>query len=129
MRKFLTTGCILECTMGVGRAPFIADEMPGAPKELGLTVATILACKPMANIPTFGLCNSQANPATLAATVAASGVPTPGPCIPVPAPWMPPALSTDVVGLKLAMADSKSLCAYGGMISATKVVPGPGSGT
>lgn len=129
MRKFLTTGCLLECSMGIGKAPFIADELPGAPKESGLTVATIVQCKPMMNIPTFGMCNSLANPITAAATAAAQGVLTPGACVPVPTPWVPGALSANMIGLPLALADAKSACAYGGLIGATKIVPGPGSAT
>ena len=64
MPKLLTSGLPLETTMGVAKVPFIATETPGAPKELGLTVATILQCVPMVNIPSFGTCTSLANPMT-----------------------------------------------------------------
>jgi hypothetical protein len=44
------------------------------------------------NITTFGMCNSPANPAVIAATAAALGVFTPAPCVPATvAPWEPPA--------------------------------------
>ena len=52
--------------------------------------ATIMAFKPMANIPGFGACMSPMNPQVIAATAAALGVFTPQPCIPVTtSPWAP----------------------------------------
>ena len=49
--------------------------------------ANIMGHIPLANIMTFGMCISPTNPAFVAATAAALGVPTPVPCIPAtPAP-------------------------------------------
>ena len=84
----------------------------------GMPVATIMDNKPMANIPPFGMCTSQLNPATAAATSAALGTPTPGPCTPIiPAPWTPGS-STVMVGNKPALTSNSScMCTAGGTIS------------
>ncbi len=58
----------------------------------GMPVANIMDHIPLLNIPTFGLCQSPANPVVAAATAAALGVLTPMPCIPATAsPWIPAA--------------------------------------
>jgi hypothetical protein len=126
----MTTGCLLECTMGLTPAPFKADELPGAPKELGMTAATIVQIIPGHNIPIFGMCMSPMNPTTASLTTAAQGVLTPGPCTPLPvAPWAPPSLTTNHFGIPLAVIDSKLACSYGGMIQAKKLVPGTAKAT
>jgi hypothetical protein len=70
------------------------------------------------NIPSFGLCNSAANPQVAAATVAANGVATAQPCIPVfVSQWTPAADGSQVDGR--AAIDNASLCdcSWGGTIS------------
>ena len=66
---------------------------------------------------TFGMCSNPANPAVIAATAAALGVPTPAPCVPViPTPWMPGCPTVLVCGKPLLNNTSKLMCAYGGVI-------------
>jgi hypothetical protein len=74
---------------------------------------------PMANIPTFGMCMSLANPMVAAATAAALGVLTPMPCIPLTAPWAPGVPTVLVRSAPALDAASKCTCAYGGQISIT----------
>jgi hypothetical protein len=87
----------------------------------GQPIATIMDYTPMANIPSFGMCTTQSNPAVAAATAAALGTPTPAPCAPViAAPWAPGS-STLMVGNKPALTSSSScMCLWGGKISITK---------
>jgi hypothetical protein len=84
----------------------------------GMPVATIMDNKPMANIPPFGMCTSQLNPATAAATSAALGTPTPGPCTPIiPAPWTPGSATVSVGNKPALTSDSSCMCTAGGKIS------------
>ena len=124
MPQLLTTGCLLECTMGLTPAPFVADELPGAPAELGMTVGTIAQFVPMKNIPSFGTCKSPMNPTTATLTAAAQGVLTPGPCMPAGIPWTPPSATANHFGVPLATIMSKCACGFGGVIQARKLVPG-----
>lgn len=71
-------------------APALPHGVYGGPPPTLL--ANVNDHLPMANISSFGLCVSPANPAVVAATAAASGVFTPAPCVPATAaPWLPPA--------------------------------------
>jgi hypothetical protein len=123
MSKLLTTGCLLECTMGLAPTPFNADPLPGVPVENGMQAATIMQFTMGKNIAPFGTCKSPANPTTAALTAAASGALTPGPCTPMGMPWAPPSVTTSYNGIPLATIDSKCACAYGGMIQAKKLMP------
>ena len=74
---------------------------------------------PMVNILSFGACMSPGNPAFVAATTAALGVPTPVPCLPVtPAPWITGAVSPPVILDGMPALDNVSTlqCAMGGVI-------------
>jgi hypothetical protein len=130
MPQFLTTGTVLECSMGAAPVPFIADELPGAPKETGLTCATIIQMVPMKNVMTFGMCKSLANPTVASATAAAQGVLTPMPCVPATAaPWMPPSATAKHLGIPLATAQSVCACSFGGMIKVSQALPAAGKTT
>ncbi|MEO8272606.1 MAG: DUF4280 domain-containing protein [Chloroflexota bacterium] len=119
MSEIVVSKATLACTMAMppGTSTFVV--LPAALVDSGgMPVATIMDNKPMANIPPFGMCKSQLNPATAAATSAALGTPTPGPCTPViPAPWAPGS-PTVTVGNKPALtASSTCMCTAGGTIS------------
>ncbi len=119
MSELVVNNATLACTMALppGTSTFVV--LPTALVNAGGNpIATIMDNKPMANIPPFGMCTSQLNPATAAATSAALGTPTPGPCTPViPAPWTPGS-STVTVGNKPALtASSQCMCTAGGTIS------------
>lgn len=126
MSEFLTTGTLIECNMGVLKIPFIADDLPGAPKENGLPVATMTQVVTGKNIASFGMCNSIANPAVVAATAAAQGVKTPAPCMPFGTAWLPPSFTAKYLGLPLARADAVCACALGGVIKVTQALPAIG---
>jgi len=87
----------------------------------GPQAANIMDCVPMANIPTFGMCMSPANPMVIAATAAALGVLTPMPCIPVTAPWAPGMPTILLEGMPALDSSSKCLCCWGGEITAVTV--------
>ncbi len=126
MPQFLTTTALLECSMGAAPTPFVADELPAAPKDLGLTAGTITQIVPGKNITPFGMCRSPANPAVASATAAAQGVLTPMPCTPtVVAPWAPPSACVKHMGVPLATASSICACAFGGMVKVSQAMPGP----
>ena len=126
MPKPLTTGTMLKCSMGLAPSVFVADPLPGAPMVMGaMPVATTTQLTP-ANIPPFGMCKSQANPAVASATAAAQGVLTPMPCTPVvAAPWVPPSTIAKINGLPVATVSSKCMCSFGGEISVQNPVQGP----
>ena len=78
-------------------------------------MANIMDNKPMVNILPFGMCQCLANP-----QVAALGVLTPMPCIPmITAPWTPGSLKTLVKGQPGLTNSSKLMCNWGGVIQFT----------
>lgn len=122
MSEIVVDKATLACTMALPPGTSTLTVLPVALVDHGgMPVATIMDNKPMVNIPPFGMCKSQLNPATAAATSAALGTPTPGPCMPViPAPWAPGS-PTVTVGNKPALtASSSCMCTAGGKISVNK---------
>jgi hypothetical protein len=80
-------------------------------KDLGVTMNFV----PFMNIPNFGNCTSPANPMVIAAL----GVPQP--CIPVPVmPWAPGSKKVKVTKMPELTDDSKTMCAWAGVIQMTK---------
>jgi hypothetical protein len=118
MPKLVVTGALMQCTMGVAPASFIA--IPTGPPVTGTKkpAGTIMDNKPMANVPTFGMCKSLANPTVATATAAALGTLTPMPCVPVTvAPWAPGATKV-MINNKPALHDGcKLMCNWAGTIS------------
>lgn len=107
-------GAQLRCVFGAAPC-FLAV----APKIVtaGTPAATILDFTP-ANIATFVMCSSPANPAVSAATAAASGVLTPQACLPlVTGQWAPGSPKVTVGGVRALTPSSTCTCAYGGLIS------------
>lgn len=81
-------------------------------KDLGVTMNFV----PFLNIPSFGQCTSPANPMVIAALGA------PQTCIPVPVmPWMPGSKKVKVVKIPELTDDSKTMCAWAGVIEITQV--------
>jgi hypothetical protein len=119
MGEIVVNGAMLACDKAVPPGTATLVVLPASLVDSNSKpVATIMDYKPMANVPPFGMCTSQLNPATAAATSAALGTPTPGPCTPnLPAPWTPGS-STVMVGNKPALtASSTCKCLAGGSIS------------
>lgn len=106
-------GALVHCSFGV--APASLNVLPEDQVMIEGRPAADITCSTVANIPTFGMCTSLANPEVAAATSAALGVLTPMPCVPALAPWIPS--STTLIGDKPALvADSTCMCAFGGVI-------------
>jgi hypothetical protein len=119
MPPLVVNGAMLSCTMGLG-PPMPLTTLPHGPPVTagGQQAATIIDVLPMANIPSFGMCNSPANPAVIAATAAALGVPTPMPCVPVPVgSWAPGSAKVTLGGVPVLTAGSTCQCTWAGTIS------------
>ena len=119
MPKLVVNGAGLKCDQGVAPGKLIV--LPALQGDInGQPIATIMDHVPMANIPPFGMCKTQANPMVAAATVAAMGVLTPMPCIPVTAsPWSSGSSMGDLRGLKLLTDECKCMCQWAGQIEIT----------
>ncbi len=106
-------GALVQCSFGMAPASLIV--IPESQVMIEGRPAADISCSTPANLATFGMCTSLANPEVAAATSAAFGVLTPMPCVPVLMPWIP--ASTTLLGGKPALvAGSTCICAYGGVI-------------
>ncbi len=110
-------GAMLQCSFGVAPATLI---VPPSAKVIieGTPAATIMNFE-VANVPTFGMCSSIANPEVAAATAAALGVLTPMPCVPVLTPWVPGSPMTLIGEMPALVIGSQCMCAYGGVVQIT----------
>ena len=122
MAMQVCAGAMLQCSFGtVPSALLVTSEK----KVLTTTpAANIMDHVPIKNIVSFGMCNTQSNPAvaavTSAATAAALGVytPTPAPCVPATAsPWAPGSPTVMICNQPALNDTSKLTCSYGGVIS------------
>jgi len=121
MPQLVCAGAQLACSMGSTPASFVPTPRPATAG--GGVIGTVLDCKPITNIPAFGICQSLANPQVASATSAANGVLAPQPCSPlIPSPWAPGSTSTSVAGQPALLATSSTACQWGGKISV--VAPG-----
>ncbi len=112
-------GAMLMCPFGVAPATLIVTSDLTVMTS-GMPAATIMDFAPMANIPTFGMCMSPANPEVAAATAAALGVLTPMPCIPATvAPWVPGCPTVTNSGMPALDDESTLMCMWGGVITIT----------
>ena len=115
MGELVCTGALLTCTFGAMPASFTASGMI---VTAGTPVRTVADFAPMANIESFGMCMSPANPQVAAATSAALGVLTPQPCIPaIVAPWAPGSLKVQIGGVPALDSSSTCNCMWAGMIT------------
>ncbi|BED92698.1 MAG: DUF4280 domain-containing protein [Candidatus Paraimprobicoccus trichonymphae] len=144
----IINGDMIECSMACTLPPGVPQPGPLVPGPISkipnlLTIlptckvmihgnfaATIMDNKPMVNIKPFQMsCGSPANlsnvnatiTATIAATAAALGVPTPmhvyTPCFPnFTAPWIPPKTCTFIAGNSAIDKTSIVICANGGVV-------------
>lgn len=110
----------LICTMGTTPSTLTALSTPdhkGLVAPPPGSLATINDHVPVANMETFGMCMSLANPAVQAAT-AASGVFTPALCVPAAAaPWAPPAKSVFTQGIPAVGQEATCQCTWQGTVS------------
>ena len=115
MQTVMTAPC--QCTMGL--VPSVLMVLPlHKTMAMGMPAANIDDHIPFLNVLPFGTCKSMACPTTAALTIAAMGVLTPGPCIPLTlSPWAP-GCSTVMLDGKPALNNSSTLtCSFGGTIS------------
>lgn len=119
MPKQVVMGAVMQCSFGVSPAPLAV--LPTNRVLVGnKPAANIMDHLPVVNIPGFGMCSSPANPAVVAATAAAGGVPTPMPCLPVTLSQWAPGSPFVLIGNIPALNDiSICICSFGGIISIT----------
>lgn len=119
MGQCVVAGAMLSCSFGLAPATLVPKGMSRVMIE-GRPAAQVTDNAGMVNIPTFGMCNSLANPQVAAATTAALGVLTPMPCVPaIVSPWVPGALRTKIGGMSALVSGSQCNCAYGGVVQIT----------
>lgn len=106
-------GAMLQCSFGTAPATLIVP--PASKVTTTQPIANIMDNKPMANIPSFAMCNSVANPATKRPPPVLF---TPAPCTPViSAPWAPGSPTVLVGGKPALNNSSKCMCNWAGVIS------------
>lgn len=119
MAMQVVQGAVLQCSFGAAPASLLVTSQVQISSSKMLT-ATIMDHAPMANIPTFGMCMSIANPQVAAATAAAFGVLTPQPCIPATAtPWAPGCPTVTLQKLPALNDSSICNCMWAGVIKIT----------
>lgn len=119
MAKQVVAGAMMQCSFGAAPSALIVLPANRVIVE-GKPAANIMDHKPAVNIPSFGMCSAPTNPAVIAATSAALGVPTPAPCTPVvPAPWAPGSPTVPIGNMPALNDTSKCTCAWVGVISIT----------
>ena len=118
MGNGVTHGAMLQCSFGMSPCSLVV-VVPTRPKCMNMLMAVTTDFS-VTNIPTFGMCQSMANPTVASATSAACGVLTPMPCVPlITAPWAPGSAQVKVGGIAALTNNSKCMCSYGGNISIT----------
>ncbi len=118
MGQFVCQGAMLQCSFGIAPSTFSVID-PSRPKCMNMAIGNIMDNKPMVNIPSFGMCQSMANPSVASATASAMGVLTPMPCTPViTAPWAPGA-QVKMSNFPALLDNAKCMCNWGGQISVT----------
>ena len=117
MPNHVCNGAVLKCTMGLAPGSLVVLPVKMVNTDMQ-PAANINDHIPMNNIMPFGMCMSILNPATAAATTAALGVLTPGPCLPnTPAPWVPGSLTVMLANMPALNKSSMLTCVAGGVIS------------
>lgn len=107
---------ITQCTFGMAPMPHVVLPVNKV-MWMNLPATTIMDNKPILNFPPFIMCKTPSNPMVLAATVAALGVLTPMPCIPMTLPpWAPPVSTVQINSIPAVSQTCKAMCIWGGMI-------------
>jgi Domain of unknown function (DUF4280) len=120
MPEQVAMGATLKCSMGMSPCSLIVLPVRLVSNGGGATASANVDDYPVANIPTFGMCQSLGNPTVSAATTAANGVLTPMPCLPnIAAPWMPGSIKISIAGRAALMKSDTCACSYGGTVTIT----------
>ncbi|WP_133470995.1 DUF4280 domain-containing protein [Paraglaciecola marina] len=116
MPKCVCSGAMLQCTFGA--APSTLNVLPTNKVMEGTPGANIMDFIPITNITPFGMCNAPTNPAVIATTTAALGVPTPAPCLPATtSPWIAGNPTVLLANFPILTDNSQLLCTWLGAIS------------
>ena len=116
MGKIVTNGAMLQCSFGTTPCTLAVSD-PTRALCGNLVVATIQDITP-ANIPTFGMCQSIANPQVQTATSAAMGTLTPQPCVPaIVSAWTPGSAQMKVKNTPALTDSCTCSCMWNGTIS------------
>jgi hypothetical protein len=116
MGQLVCMGAMMQCSFGAAPSTLIVTP-ENMVTSVNMPSATIMDNIPVKNIPPFGVCTTQSNPAVAAATAAALGVPTPAPCVPVTAaPWAPGSPTVMIRNKPALNNSSKLMCTWGGVI-------------
>ncbi len=108
---------LIKCEMGLSPTPLVVLPDRTIIAEFML-MGNITDFVPIANIEPFGECISLMNPAVLSATIAAGGVLTPMPCVPVTVvPWITAAMDVLVEGAPALDQTSTLMCVWAGPIN------------
>ena len=117
MAKLVTTGAMLQCSFGTAPTSLAVAD-PTRPKCGNMLMATIQDMASGTNIPTFGMCQSIANPQVQTATSAAMGTLTPQPCIPaITSAWTPGSAQMKVKNTPALTDSCTCSCMWNGIIS------------
>jgi hypothetical protein len=109
-------GALMLCSFGMTPSPLLPSSK--GVLTTGAMAANVMDHVPIANIPSFGMCRSLANPSVASATSAALGVLTPMPCIPItPVPWVTGSPTVTLCGSSALNDTSVLACAWGGAIA------------
>lgn len=119
MSLMVANGAMLSCSFSMPPVPSPLKVLPLHRVMVeNQPAANIMDHVPGVNITPFGLCLAPTNPAVIAATAAAMGVPTPVPCMPVtPAPWLPGVPTVLVDRFPALDMKCRCLCAWQGIIT------------
>jgi hypothetical protein len=116
MPNCVCSGATMQCSYGV--APSTLSVLPTNKVMEGTPGANIMDFIPVTNVPPFGMCNSPTNPAVIATTSAALGVPTPAPCVPATTnPWIAGNATVLLANFPILTDDSQLMCMWMGVIS------------
>ncbi len=107
----------MKCTFGSMPARLVV--LPDRTVWLaGQLMANIMDYQPLANIPSFGPCQTVTYPPTGTATSEAMGTLTPMPCIPgTTGPWIPGKTDYLVQNAPALLKSCKCMCQWGGVIT------------
>lgn len=118
MPEQVAMGATLKCSMGMSSCSLIVPPGHRANNGGGAMASANVDDYQVANIPTFGMCQSLTNPSVSSATSAASGVLTPMPCIPsIAAPWAPGSLKVKIASRAALMKTDTCACSYAGVVT------------
>jgi hypothetical protein len=120
MANCVCNGAKISCSFGDGPKSMVVLPLAMTTTANTKALAVNTDIIPMLNIPSFGQCKSPANPMVAAATVAALGVLTPQPCIPVIImPWNPASQKLKIGKMPAILDNSQTMCAWAGQIQVT----------